>query len=43
VPAEGEPGCAPMLTRLRAIFDAHQQHGQVVFHYDTLVYFGPFA
>lgn len=43
VPAEGEPGCEEMLTLLRAIFDTHHQHGQVVFHYDTLVYFGPLA
>ena len=43
VPAEGDPGCAPMLNQLRAIFDAHQQNGRVVFLYDTLVYFGQLA
>jgi SAM-dependent methyltransferase len=40
---EGEPGCAAMLTQLLTIFDAHQQDGQVVFLYDTLVYFGQLA
>jgi SAM-dependent methyltransferase len=43
VPAEGDPGSAAMLKQLRAIFDAHQQDGQVVFLYDTLVYFGQLA
>jgi hypothetical protein len=43
VPGEGEPGCAAMLTQLLTIFDAHQQDGQVVFLYDTLVYFGQLA
>ena len=38
-PAEGEPGCDAMLANLRAIFDAHQQGGQVAFRYDTVVYF----
>jgi SAM-dependent methyltransferase len=43
VPAEGDPGCAAMLNQLRAIFDAHQRDGQVVFRYDTLVYFNKLA
>jgi hypothetical protein len=43
VPAEGDPGCAAMLKQLRAISDAHQQDGQVVFVYDTLVYFNRLA
>ena len=43
VPAEGDPGCAAMLNQLRAIFDVHQQDGQVVFRYDTLVYFSQLA
>jgi SAM-dependent methyltransferase len=43
VPVEGDPGCAPMLAQLRAIFDAHQQSGRVVFLYDTLVYFAQLA
>jgi ubiquinone/menaquinone biosynthesis C-methylase UbiE len=38
-PAEGEPGCDVMLAKLRAIFDTHQQDGQVAFRYDTVVYF----
>jgi hypothetical protein len=38
-PAEGAPGCAAMLTKLREIFDEHQQGGQVAFRYDTVVYF----
>jgi ubiquinone/menaquinone biosynthesis C-methylase UbiE len=43
VPVEGNPGSAAMLTQLRTIFDAHQLDGQVVFLYDTLVYFGQLA
>jgi hypothetical protein len=31
------------LSQLRAIFDTHQRDGQVVFRYDTLVYFGQLA
>jgi len=38
-PAEGEPGCDVLLAKLRAIFDAHKQEGQVAFRYDTVVYF----
>lgn len=38
-PAEGEPGCDAMLAKLREIFDAHQEGGQVAFRYDTVVYF----
>lgn len=38
-PAEGEPGCDAMLAKLREIFEAHQQGGQVAFRYDTVVYF----
>jgi SAM-dependent methyltransferase len=38
-PAEGEPGCDVMLAKLRTIFAAHQQDGQVAFRYDTVVYF----
>jgi len=38
-PAEGEPGCDAMLAKLREIFDAHQQGGEVAFRYDTVVYF----
>lgn len=38
-PEEGEPGCDAMLTKLREIFDAHQQGGEVAFRYDTVVYF----
>lgn len=42
-PAEGEPGCDAMLAKLRDIFDTQQQHGQVVFLYDTVVYYGQLA
>ena len=42
-PAEGEPGCDEMLLKLRAIFDGHQQNGQVAFRYNTLVYYGSYA
>jgi len=43
VPAEGDPGCAAMPNQLCAIFDAHQQDGQVVTLYDTLAYFSQLA
>ncbi len=39
-PPEGDPRRAPMLQRLREIFDDHQVDGQVVFEYDLEVYFG---
>jgi hypothetical protein len=42
-PVVDDPGSAAMLTQLRTIFDAHQQDGQVVFRYDTLVYFSQLA
>ncbi len=31
--------CAPMLTKLRCIFDAHQVNGKVVLEYNTRVYY----
>lgn len=34
-PLAGQPGYAPMLTELRALFDAHQVDGHVVFLYRT--------
>jgi SAM-dependent methyltransferase len=37
VPAHGEPGHAPMMRELDALFDAHQQRGQVRFAYDLEV------
>lgn len=43
VPSEGDPRCEPMLTELRQIFDRHADSGQVVFEYDTELYFGRIA
>lgn len=40
VPEAGHPNFDAMLDRLRIIFDAHQVNGQVVFEYETLVYYG---
>lgn len=40
LPAPIDEGFVPMLEELRAIFDRHQNGGQVVFEYDTRVYFG---
>jgi SAM-dependent methyltransferase len=40
-PEQGQPRHEPMIERLRQVFDAHQQDGEVSFDYDTLVYFGP--
>ena len=39
-PEPGQPNHEAMLTRLREIFDVHQQDGRVAFDYDTLVYYG---
>jgi ubiquinone/menaquinone biosynthesis C-methylase UbiE len=39
-PLPGEPNCESMLEDLRAIFDAHQIHGQVAFEYDTQLFYG---
>jgi SAM-dependent methyltransferase len=39
-PAAGDPRHEPMMAELRAIFDRHQQDGQVAFEYDTQVYWG---
>ena len=39
-PEAGHPSHQPMLDELQAIFDQHQTHGQVVFEYDTIVYYG---
>jgi ubiquinone/menaquinone biosynthesis C-methylase UbiE len=40
VPAAGHENFEPMLDELRAIFEANQQAGEIVFEYDTRVYFG---
>jgi ubiquinone/menaquinone biosynthesis C-methylase UbiE len=40
VPAAGHENFEPMLGELRAIFEANQQAGEIVFEYDTRVYFG---
>ncbi len=39
-PGPGHPDHELMLTELRRIFDRHQQGGQVVFEYDTKLYYG---
>ncbi|MDB5035214.1 MAG: methyltransferase [Chlorobi bacterium] len=39
-PGPEEPGFAPMLARLREIFDEHQTEGTIAFEYDTMIYFG---
>jgi SAM-dependent methyltransferase len=39
-PEAGHPSHQPMVAELRAIFDAHQRGGQVVFEYDTIMYYG---
>lgn len=40
-PEAGHPDHEPMLTRLREIFEAHQEGGRVVVEYSTNVYYGP--
>lgn len=40
VPLEADPRHAPMLERLRQIFDAHQRDGRVSMDYDTQVFYG---
>jgi SAM-dependent methyltransferase len=39
-PAAGDPRREAMLAALPALFEAHQQEGQVAFEYDTWVYYG---
>jgi SAM-dependent methyltransferase len=39
-PRAGQPGHEAMLAELAEIFDRHQEHGRVVFPYDTRVYVG---
>lgn len=43
VPAPGEPGFAPMMDALNALFDQYQNGGHVTIVYDTKVYMGQFA
>lgn len=38
VPAEGEPGCSPLLQDLERIFEEHAEDGEVIFEYATEVY-----
>jgi hypothetical protein len=40
MPQPGAPNHAPMLARLRALFDAAQQDGKVAIDYVTRVFFG---
>lgn len=39
-PEAGQPGHEPMLTALRIIFDSYKRDEQVLFDYDTNVYYG---
>lgn len=39
-PAEGRPGHAPMMEALERLFRDHAEDGEVVFEYETEVYFG---
>jgi ubiquinone/menaquinone biosynthesis C-methylase UbiE len=39
-PEAGHPNHAPMLAELAAIFEKYQQHGEIVFEYETLVNYG---
>jgi SAM-dependent methyltransferase len=39
-PEPGDPGHEPMLAALRELFAQHQQHGEILFTYETRVYFG---
>lgn len=39
-PEPGHPKFEPMLTRLRSIFERHEQNGSVAFEYDTIVHYG---
>ena len=39
-PEPGHPQHEPLMTGLREVFRRHEQSGQVVFPYRTLVYFG---
>ncbi len=42
-PEAGHPNHAPMLAELASIFEAYQQNGEIVFEYDTRVYYGQFG
>jgi SAM-dependent methyltransferase len=39
-PAAGHPRHEPMIAALHLLFDAHQEHGQVRFHYSTKIFVG---
>ncbi|MDB5334840.1 MAG: Methyltransferase [Planctomycetaceae bacterium] len=40
VPAEGQPQHAPLMQKLKEIFEANQSDGQVCFEYDTEIHLG---
>ena len=40
VPAEGQPGFAPMIEDLQRTFEKHHRSGRVRFEYETDIYFG---
>jgi SAM-dependent methyltransferase len=39
-PEPGHPGFEPMIEELRNVFDRHQTNGNVIFEYDTKVFYG---
>jgi SAM-dependent methyltransferase len=39
-PEPGHPGFEPMIDELRNVFDRHQTNGNVIFEYDTKVFYG---
>lgn len=41
-PEPGHAKHAPMIEKLRAVFDYHERNGRVVFDYDTRIYYGRF-
>jgi SAM-dependent methyltransferase len=42
-PEHGHPQHVPMLAGLRTIFERHQRNGEIIFPYETRVYFAPLA
>jgi ubiquinone/menaquinone biosynthesis C-methylase UbiE len=42
-PEPGHPQCAPMLEALNALFAERQTDGEVVFEYNTVIYYGQLA
>jgi SAM-dependent methyltransferase len=40
VPGPGQPGYAEMMAAVERVFESHQENGQVIFEYDTVLYYG---